>query len=430
MYATISHGSRTDTTRQAAGQATGRKASTAPSTPAYDHWSVARNDDGTRLFHVRLPQLRTEISREIGRRCAESAWRGIWDLLREQERKGRTAAIREAAGRLCILDDTGVAGLARHTGKSRNTIYRQLAILEDIGLIRCVRPPVSMVRGPDGRLILKKGGRERPVRIVVTYDLDVHGKPRRKPARPADSYGQSLTIEPASSGASYGQPLNTFQRCFQTELPPDAETDGIGSAVAGEGEGGLPAAGQDEARQADPVPLADAMKSKRSFREDLSGRQADPVPLADAMAVLTNEILAGRKGLPAPSDPPHADRPAPRSRGTAGQEPPKDYAKIAADFYRPHPVVAATLADKAAAKAEREAAKAGTAGQAPESPSAPARPAGTIPRGQDEAPVRTPTPQVDADAAELAALVSNIRQAIGIGRQDAYREGWHADRAG
>ena len=322
MYATISHGSRTDTTRQAAG----RKVTTAPSPPAYDHWSVARNDDGTRLFHVRLPQLRTEISREIGRRCAESAWRGIWDLLREQERKGRTAAIREAAGRLCILDDTGVAGLARHTGKSRNTIYRQLAILEDIGLIRCVRPPVSMVRGPDGRLILKKGGRERPVRIVVTYDLDVHGKPRRKPARPADSYGQSLTIEPASSGASYGQSLTTFQRCFQTELPPDAETDGIGSAVAGEGEGGLPAAGQDEARQ------------------------ADPVPLADAMAVLTNEILAGRKGLPAPSDPPHADRPAPRSRGTAGQEPPKDYAKIAADFYRPHPVVAATLAAKAAAK--------------------------------------------------------------------------------
>lgn len=402
MIAAISHGSRTDTTRQA----TGRKASTAPSPPAYDHWSVARNDDGTRLFHVRLPQLRTEISREIGRRCAESAWRGIWDLLREQERKGRTAAIREAAGRLMILDDVGVAGLARHTGKSRNTIYRQLAVLEDIGLIRCVRPPVRLVHGADGRLVAKKGGQERPVRIVVTYDLDVHGKPRRKPGLPAAAYVQPLNIEPASTDASYVQPLNTFQRCFQTELPPDAETDGIGSAVAGEGEGGLPAAGQDEARQ------------------------ADPVPLADAMAVLTNEILAGRKGLPAPSDPPHTDRPAPRSRGTAGQEPPKDYAKIAADFYRPHPVVAATLAAKAAAKAEREAAKAGTAGQAPELPSAPARPAGTIPRGQDDAPVRTPEPQVDAADAELAAWVSNRRQAIGIGRQDAYRERWHAERAG
>jgi hypothetical protein len=37
---------------------------------------------------------------------------------------------------------------------------------------------------------------------------------------------------------------------------------------------------------------------------------------------------------------------------------------------------------------------------------------------------------VDADAAELAALVSNRRQAIGIGRQDGYRREWHADRAG
>ena len=95
-----------------------------------------------------------------------------------------------------------------------------------------------------------------------------------------------------------------------------------------------------------------------------------------------------------------------------------------------HPVVAAAKAAKAAAKAEREAAKAGTAGQAPESPSAPARPAGTIPRGQDEAPFRTPEPQVDAADAELAALVSSRRQAIGIGRQDAYRDRWHADRAG
>jgi hypothetical protein len=37
---------------------------------------------------------------------------------------------------------------------------------------------------------------------------------------------------------------------------------------------------------------------------------------------------------------------------------------------------------------------------------------------------------VDAAAAELAALVSNCRQAIGIGRQDGYRREWHADRAG
>jgi hypothetical protein len=37
---------------------------------------------------------------------------------------------------------------------------------------------------------------------------------------------------------------------------------------------------------------------------------------------------------------------------------------------------------------------------------------------------------VDADAAYLASLVANRRQAAGIGRQDAYREGWHSERAG
>jgi hypothetical protein len=402
MIAAVSHGSRTDISRQAAG----RKVTAPPAPPAYDHWSVARNEDGTRLFHVRMPQLRTEISREIGRRCADSAWRGIWDLIREQERKGRTAAIREAAGRLMILDDVGVAGLARHTGKSRNTIYRQLAVLEDIGLVRCVRPPVRLVHGADGRLVAKKGGQERPVRIVVTYDLDVHGKPRRKPGLPAAAYVQPLNIAPASTDASYVQPLSAIQRSFQTELPPAAETDGIGSAVAGGGEGGLPAAGQDDVRQ------------------------ADPVPMIDVMAVLTNEILAGRKGLPALADPPHTAKPAPRPRGHAGQEPPKDYAKVAADWHRPDPAAARRVAEYLAAKAARKAGTAGTAGQAPSTPSAPARPSGTIPRGQDEAPVRTPEPQVDADAAELAALVSNRRQAIGIGRQDGYRREWHADRAG
>jgi hypothetical protein len=176
--------------------------------------------------------------------------------------------------------------------------------------------------------------------------------------------------------------------------------------VAGGGEGGLPAAGQDDVRQ------------------------ADPVPVIDVMAVLTNEILAGRKGLPAPSDPPHTDKPASRPRGHAGQEPPKDYAKVAADWHRPDPAAARRVAEYRAAKAARKAGTAGTAGQAPPTSSAPARPSETIPRGQDEAPARTPEPQVDADDAYLASLVANRRQAAGIGRQDAYRRDWHAERAG
>ncbi len=402
MVTAVSPGPRTDISRQDTRQAAGRRVTAPPAPPAYDHWSVARNEDGTRLFHVRMPQLRTEISREVGRRCAESAWRGIGELLREQERKGRTPAIREAAGRLMILDDVGVAGLARHTGKTRNTIYRQLAVLEDIGLVRCVRPPVRLVHGADGRLVTKKGGQERPVRIIVTYDPARHGKPLRKAA----AYVQPLNIETAPEGASYVQPLSAFHECVSTDLPPAAETDGIGSAVAGGGEGGLPAAGQDDVRQ------------------------ADPVPVIDVMAVLTNEILARRNGLPAPSDPPHTDKPASRPRGHAGQEPPKDYAKVATDWHRPDPAAARRVAEYLAAKAARKAGTAGTAGQAPSTPSAPARPSGTIPRGQDEAPVRQDDPEFDKAAADLAASVETKRLEAGTTRKESFRREWHAERAG
>ena len=57
MIAAISHGSRTDISRQDTRQAAGRKATAPPAPPAYDHWSVARNEDGTRLFDAgRLKQ--------------------------------------------------------------------------------------------------------------------------------------------------------------------------------------------------------------------------------------------------------------------------------------------------------------------------------------------------------------------------------------
>jgi len=177
--------------------------------------------------------------------------------------------------------------------------------------------------------------------------------------------------------------------------------------VAGGGEGGLPAAGQDDVRQ------------------------ADPVPLIDVMAVLTNEILARRNGLPAPSDPPHTAKPAPRPRGYAGQEPPKkSAAEYADEFFRRDSRKDREVAEYLAAKAARKAGTAGTAGQAPSTPSAPARPSGTIPRGQDEAPVRQDDPEFDKAAAELAANLETKRLEAGTTRKESFRREWHAERAG
>lgn len=299
MIRTVSGRSRPSTPRPAAAQ----RPTVPAAGPKFEHWSVARDAAGTRVFHTRAPQLRSEVSRELGRRCAEGAWRGLFELLREAERTGRTPAIREAAGRLMILDGAGVAGLARHTGHHRSTIDRQLRVLESMGLVAIVRPPVTMARGPDGRLIAKKGGRVTAVRIVVTYNPDVHGKPRRK----ANSYGAPCTIEPAAAEPAYGAPRGSFQRFLNTTelIPPVAGTDGSGAAVAdgvvvdsaaaGEGRGDAAGTGREDA----------------AAFEQREGTGPEPTTAEDCMAVLTAEILAGRKGLPSPSDPRHTPKPAP-----------------------------------------------------------------------------------------------------------------------
>jgi hypothetical protein len=88
------------------------------------------------------------------------------------------------------------------------------------------------------------------------------------------------------------------------------------------------------------------------------------------------------------------------------------------------------VAEYLAAKAARKAGTAGTAGQAPSTSSAPARPSGTIPRGQDEAPVRQDDPEFDKAAADLAASVETKRLEAGTTRKESFRREWHAERAG
>jgi hypothetical protein len=78
----------------------------------------------------------------------------------------------------------------------------------------------------------------------------------------------------------------------------------------------------------------------------------------------------------------------------------------------------------------RRPGQARTAGQAPSTPSAPERPSGTIPRGQDEAPVRLDDPEFDKAAADLAASVETKRREAGTTRKESFRREWHAERAG
>ena len=414
MIRTVSGRSRPSTPRPAAAGPV-----TAPAAaPRFDHWSVARGLEGTLVFHTRAPQLRSEVSRELGRRCAEGAWRGIFELLREQERTGRTPAARELAGRYMTLDGVGVAGLARHTGHHRSTIDRQLRVLESMGLVAIVRPPVTMARGPDGRLIAKKGGRVTAVRIVCTYNPDVHGKPRRK----AKSYGAPCTIEPAAGSGSYGAPRGSFQKSSNTTelIPPEAGTAGAGAAVAdgvvvdstGAGEGRGDAAGTGRGDAAG-TGRGDAAAFEREAREG-----PEPQTAEDLMDVATAEILAGRKGLPSPSDPGHTPKQPPH---WGRKRKPKAKRRIfELDDAEPAPAPTPTRpkaswpdAYSPRLQPHQSPGEAAAGGQAPPRPPHVDRGGGTI--------LGAP------GAAELKELVAGRRRAAADAATDRFKHEWRRD---
>jgi len=399
MIAAVSHGPRTDISRQDTRQAAGRKVTAPPAPPAAKAvpWHSREG-----VYFVPVRELNDATRAAMRKAQCQATWAAIHDALHDQARRGRTAAIRDAA-RLLALDDVGVMGLSRYSGGlTPKTIRRHLECLEAIGLIRVCRPPIRFTLR-DGRLCKAKGqGREKAVRIVVTVDAERHCRPGKALRLAADrrlddasSYGYAVpTSTPVLMGSQY--PPSRDNSSKNTASAPD--TDGIGAVAAANEAGGLTAAVHEEG---DGMTFVPALPPPRV---PTPRRQASP-----------------------PADPPHTAKPAPRQARSHGQDERPTAEEAAARWNRTDPVVAAALA----AKARRKAELAGTAGQAPSTPSAPARPSGTIPRGQDEAPARPADPPVlDAAAAELAALVSNRRQAIGIGRQDAYRERWHAERAG
>jgi len=395
MIAAISHGSRTDTTRQAAG----RKVTAPPAPPAAKAvpWHSREG-----VYFVPVRELNDDTRAAMRKAQCRATWDAIHDAMHDQARRGRTAAIRDAA-RLLALDDVGVMGLSRYSGGlTPKTIRRHLECLEAIGLIRVCRPPIRFAI-KDGRICKAKGqGREKALRIVVTVDAERHCRPEkalRKAVKrrldDADSYGEAVpTSTPVLMGSQYTPSTESLSR--NTASAP--ETDGIGSVAAANEAGGLTAAVHEEG---DGMTFVPALPPPRP--------------------------ASTRRQASAPADPAGTGRPASRQARPHGQDERPTAEQAAARWNRIDPVVAAALAAKAAA---RQARTAGTAGQAPSTPSAPARPSGTIPRGQDEAPVRTPEPQVDADAAELAAIVENTRREAGITTKAAYRERWHAERAG
>ena len=376
MVTAVSPGPRTDISRQDTRQA-GRRRVTAPPAPPAAKAVPWHSREG--VYFVPVRELNDETRAAMRKAQCRATWDAIHDALHDQARRGRTAAVRDAA-RLLTLDDVGVMGLSRYSGGlTPKTIRRHLECLEAIGLIRVCRPPIQFTL-KDGRLCKAKGqGREKAVRIVVTVDAERHCRPgkalrlasdRRRPD--AGSYGYAVpTSTPVLMGSQY--PPSTDDLSKNTTSAPD--TDGIGAVAA--------------------VHEAPGLTAGTAVNDPMTAMPVLPPPRSPRPVI--------------------AARPARQAAVEAPPPPPVRWIDnyVVAPYRRPG-----------------QARPAGTAGQAPQTPPEPARPSGAIPRGQDEAPDRTPEPQLDADAAYLASLVANRRQAAGIVVGDAYRRDWHAERAG
>jgi hypothetical protein len=157
MVTAVSPGPRTDISRQDTRQA-GRRRVTAPPAPPAAKAVPWHSREG--VYFVPVRELNDETRAAMRKAQCRATWDAIHDALHDQARRGRTAAVRDAA-RLLTLDDVGVMGLSRYSGGlTPKTIRRHLECLEAIGLIRVCRPPIQFTL-KDGRLCNRRDGGRR-----------------------------------------------------------------------------------------------------------------------------------------------------------------------------------------------------------------------------------------------------------------------------
>lgn len=196
------------------------------------------------VYHVRVPDLRTETMRLIGR--AGTTWAAFWYLCREQQRRGRNVSIRQAASRGILLD-VGVKGIARAAGLDPQTVARHLRRLEELGLIAVVRPAVHLIRSKAGRFTTSQG-RGEPTVIRATISAEHLRPPGRHRDPECTLRGADLRVH----GADAFTPDISDTPQTQTEQRPTV-------AVEASPEATPPEAGLEAGREARPQERPEAV---------------------------------------------------------------------------------------------------------------------------------------------------------------------------
>lgn len=191
----------------------------APSRPA----STTR-----RNYHfASLPDLNRETKHRISKAAAWGTFAGICLMLRHEKRKGRTAAIRQAADANEEIG-VGLRHLARDVGLNVSTVRRHVRRLVEIGVIAVWNPNVSFHADlATGRIVTKAKGRCENTRVYLTIQPQ-HLRPARA------GMGAICAHQPADPSPCKAQSAPTV-RDSKNQRTPDGDAVGIGTPPAGPG---------------------------------------------------------------------------------------------------------------------------------------------------------------------------------------------------
>ncbi len=196
--------------------------SSRPAEPTRKKWHFAR-----------LPDLNRETKHRITKASAWPTFVGICLMMRQEGRKGRTAAIRKAATENEQIS-VGLRHLARDIGLNVSTVRRHVRHLVDIGLILVYHPNVDFHVDPaNGRIFTKAKGRCQNTRVYLT--IQAH---HLRPAK-ASAMGAGCTHQAAGQPPCKAQSAPTV-RDSKNQRTPDGQTDGVCLPQA-EGRDGLTA---------------------------------------------------------------------------------------------------------------------------------------------------------------------------------------------
>ena len=221
-------------------------------------------------YHAKLPEISDETKKAITKARSWPMWVAIMYAFRQQQRKGRNAEVRAAAGDYQI--SIGIRRIARMIGLSASAARTQCRRLAELGLIHLSvdeRPLKTLDAGEvaalirsdaTGKIVANRAGRAKPV-IITLMVKNRHMRPQSA-GKKAKQLVVGVGTTDSQIGSAQAPPdlsdrdrVETTSKEVSKEFnkeQPNGMTDGIGLPMA-----------EDECTAPPPLPMGSRPKGPR-----------------------------------------------------------------------------------------------------------------------------------------------------------------------